>query len=103
MQRRTESGWKLSRIWVVAPLVGALALVAAPDASRSDDGDRRPAGGGPLLEALDADDDGALSAAEIENAVEALLTLDADGDGTLSEGELRPPEREGGRPPRGRR
>ncbi|GJM44139.1 MAG: hypothetical protein DHS20C21_09810 [Gemmatimonadota bacterium] len=102
MQRRVESRGKRGRIWIAAALVGALALFIAPDASRAD-GDRRPPRGGPLLQALDTDDDGALSAAEIENAVQALLTLDADGDGTLSESELRPAEREGPRPPRRRR
>ncbi|MBZ0268634.1 EF-hand domain-containing protein [bacterium] len=103
MLRRTKSGGARGRVWVVATLVGALALAAAPDVSRSADADGRPPRGGPLLLALDADNDGALSAAEISNAVEALLTLDANGDGALSASELLPPEREGGRPPRARR
>jgi hypothetical protein len=40
--------------------------------------------------ALDADEDGELSAEEIENAVVALKKLDKDNDGTLSREELRP-------------
>ncbi len=38
----------------------------------------------PLVLALDADGDGALSCSEVEGASAALLTLDADGDGALS-------------------
>jgi hypothetical protein len=44
----------------------------------------------PLMQALDADQDGALSPAEIENAAKALAKLDKNGDGTLSNDELRP-------------
>ena len=58
------------------------------------DGRRRPPMS-PLIVALDADKDGALSADEIANASKALLKLDKDGDGALSREELRPP-----RPPR---
>lgn len=61
----------------------------------------QPGGGGPemavamarrlpLMMALDADADGSLSAAEIENASKALAKLDKDGDGILSSAELRP-------------
>jgi len=42
----------------------------------------------PLLEALDADQDGKLSKEEIENAVAALKTADKDGDGKLSRDEI---------------
>lgn len=44
----------------------------------------------PLMRALDVDQDGTLSAAEIENASKALMKLDRDGDGTLTTAELRP-------------
>jgi hypothetical protein len=55
-----------------------------------------PAGGPPphppqpVLEALDTDADGTISAEEIKAAAESLLALDADGDGALSLEELRP-------------
>jgi hypothetical protein len=49
----------------------------------------------PLEVALDADDDGEISASEIENAAAALKKLDKNGDGKLSADEFRPP-----RPPR---
>jgi Ca2+-binding EF-hand superfamily protein len=44
----------------------------------------------PLLFALDSDQDGSISASEIENASKALATLDKDGDGALSPEEIRP-------------
>jgi len=44
----------------------------------------------PLLLALDADDDGEISAAEIQNASAALKKLDKNDDGKLSAEELRP-------------
>jgi hypothetical protein len=47
----------------------------------------------PLLEALDADQDGKLSKEEVENAVAALKKLDKDADGKLSKEEIGwPPE-----------
>jgi hypothetical protein len=44
----------------------------------------------PLMKALDVDDDGQLSATEIENAAKSLMKLDKNGDGLLSPEELRP-------------
>ncbi len=44
----------------------------------------------PLLLALDADEDGDISATEIENAAAALKKLDKNNDGKLSADELRP-------------
>ena len=44
----------------------------------------------PLLAALDADGDGAVSATEIVSAPRSLRALDADGDGRLTAAELRP-------------
>jgi Ca2+-binding EF-hand superfamily protein len=43
-----------------------------------------------LLQALDTDGDGELSAKEIENATAALKKLDTDNDGKLTREELRP-------------
>ena len=44
----------------------------------------------PIMIALDLDQDGVLSASEIENASKSLIKLDKDGDGRLSAEELRP-------------
>ena len=44
----------------------------------------------PLVEALDADGDGEISAQEIANAAAALKKLDKDSDGKLTQEELRP-------------
>ena len=44
----------------------------------------------PAFGALDTDDDGDISAAEIDAAAEALAALDEDADGNLSDDELRP-------------
>lgn len=46
--------------------------------------------GGPLLEVLDADRDGELSASEIQRASEAVKALDRNRDGQLTPDELRP-------------
>ena len=52
-------------------------------------GDREP-GTLPVFLALDTDDDGVISAGEIDAAPESLASLDDDGDGRLSGDELRP-------------
>lgn len=70
---------------------------------RPREGDRGPEGrpGGPggqggfmrmmpVMAALDADADGQISAAEIENAVAVLKALDKNADGKLADDELRP-------------
>ena len=44
----------------------------------------------PVMAALDADQDGTLSAREIENASKSLMKLDKNGDGVISAEELRP-------------
>lgn len=44
----------------------------------------------PIMKALDVDEDGQLSASEIENASKSLLKLDKNGDGILNADELRP-------------
>lgn len=55
----------------------------------------------PLFALLDADHDGAISAAEIENATAALATLDDNNDGEITLDELRPPRPGGDGPPDG--
>ena len=44
----------------------------------------------PLIEAIDTDHDGELSAQEIANAAKALLALDTNRDGKLTQAELMP-------------
>ena len=44
----------------------------------------------PVMVALDANDDGEISADEIKNASKVLLTLDKNKDGKLTEDEIRP-------------
>jgi Ca2+-binding EF-hand superfamily protein len=44
----------------------------------------------PIMSALDTDNDGALSASEIDNSPAALKKLDKNGDGRLTEDEVRP-------------
>ena len=66
---------------------------------------RRPA---PVIRALDVDQDGKLSAEELKNATESLLTLDENGDGELTGEEMFPPppveggDNAQGPPPRGK-
>src|SRR6202451_4753284 len=55
---------------------------------------RRP---NPLMEALDTNQDGELSAEEIASAPASLKKLDKNGDGKLTEDELRPQGQGGGR------
>jgi EF hand len=57
--------------------------------------EKRPAP--PLIEALDTDADGTISAEELKNAPESLKQLDKDGDGALSPEEMHPK----GHPPQG--
>ena len=87
--------------WAFSLLVvaGASAVVAQPPEGRGgpEGGPGRggPGGGGqmrpsPLVEALDADHDGTISADEIKNASAALLSLDKDKDGKLAGEEFRP-------------
>jgi Ca2+-binding EF-hand superfamily protein len=44
----------------------------------------------PAFQALDADHDGTITAAELKNATAALKSLDRNGDGKLTEDEVRP-------------
>ena len=63
-----------------------------PDGDRAE-GHRPPH---PLLQALDTNKDGVLSADEIKGASAALLKLDKNGDGQITMDEVRPPRPEGG-------
>ena len=60
-----------------------------PGAPKRDDADHpRPVD--PIMLALDANGDGALSAAEIANATKSLSALDLNKDGKLTPDEFRP-------------
>lgn len=61
-----------------------------PERPARPDGANRPHPVFPVMLALDADADGALSAAEINRADASLKALDANGDGALTRDELRP-------------
>jgi hypothetical protein len=96
---RHQQGDDMRKKLFIAALIGAAgaaALVAAgPATDREAQGD--PRYHGPLLHHADADDDGAVSAAEW-SAV--FAKLDVDGDGTLAGDEL-PHRRMHGAPPPG--
>lgn len=75
-----------------------------PPGRHNDDGQEGPPHRGrsrrppnPLMEALDTNRDGVLSAEEIANAPASLKKLDKNGDGKLTPDELRPTRRRGGR------
>ncbi len=71
--------------------------------ARGEGAEGRPKRGGPrpgmggmlLMRAIDANQDGALSAEEIAGAVEAIKKLDKNGDGQITKDELQPPKRKG--------
>ena len=89
-------------IWTFGFMIvtGATTVMAQPPGGQlggqgGRDGGFGGGGGGfgfrsPLMEVLDADHDGVISAAEIKNATAVLITLDKDKDGKLSEEEIRP-------------
>lgn len=87
---------------LLALLTGAIATAQPPQGGEGPP----PRAPMPLINALDADHDKAISAAEIAASSAALATLDANGDGQITPDELRPqpPEGapEGGRPQGGR-
>ncbi len=75
-----------------------------PDGPGGPQGFRGPGGERPrppIIAALDADNDGVISEAELANATKALKTLDKNGDGKLTMDELMPPRPEGQRGPGG--
>ena len=78
----------LAAMFAVAA-AGVVAVQEQEPDSRAQD-DERALRRLPAFGALDTDDDGEISAVEIDAAAESLATLDEDGDGQLSEDELRP-------------
>ena len=96
---------RLRKFWWLASLACTATISALPVAAQEREGEPRGPGaerGGmmmrmnPVLAALDANQDGEISAEEIEQATAALKKLDADGDGKLTIGELGPARGRGG-------
>ena len=83
-------------------MLGLLAVAGVATAIAQSSGGREGPGGGrppmPIIEALDADHDGVISAIEIKNASVALRKLDKNKDGKLTEDEYRPMGRGPGGP-----
>ena len=89
----------MKRIILVAAL---LAAALTFEAAAQDRGGRGGRGGGfggfggrggfpnPIMAALDADQDGELSASEIKNAAKALAKLDKNNDGKIARDEIMP-------------
>lgn len=94
-------------IWIMAVVAISLLTYATVVAQPGRGGFRFPPH--PLMTALDADNNGEISAEEMANAAEALKKLDADKDGKLARSEVdprggrsgRPGMGPGGRPPQG--
>lgn len=63
-------------------------MAQSPDPSDGGDGPPPKPPLPPLMAALDADQDGEISAEEIENASDALATVDKNNDGKLSKEEI---------------
>jgi len=88
----------MKRFFLIAGLLaiaGVAIVVAQPAAGRG--------GRSPLVEALDADRDGTISAEELKNATATLSALDKNHDGALSEEEYRPQRGRGPGAPAGQR
>lgn len=84
-------------LWMLGIVVvsSALIAIAQPPTSPGGQGERggQPGGGrppGPVIEALDANHDGVISAEELKNASAALAVLDKNKDGKLTFDEYRP-------------
>ena len=106
---KTSSFLKIALFAVAFSCPGKLLLVAQnpppPPPAQFGGPDRAPRfhpPPNPLMEALDTNHDGVLSADEIASAAASLKKLDKNGDGQLTQDELRPPPPGGrGGPPRG--
>jgi predicted O-methyltransferase YrrM len=81
-----------ARIVMLLTVIAILSVMAYGVLAQAPGGPGKPEGPPPmpLMEALDANGDGELSAEEIAGAAQALKKLDKNGDGKLSREELRP-------------
>ena len=82
-------------------ILATLSMSSLAHAQRGEGGPRGGQRGGqrpasPMMTALDANQDGKLSAEEIANAATALKTLDKNKDGVIDANELAPPRGPGG-------
>ena len=82
----------MRKLFVLSASVCLAAFTAPAHAQRGGGGGRGFGGppSNPIIEALDANGDGEISASEISRATAALRKLDANNDGQLSEEETRP-------------
>lgn len=77
-------------IWTLAAALPLAILARDNEKGPPQNGDRPPRPMSPIVQALDTDGDGELSAEEIAHAAASLKKLDKNGDGKLSHEELRP-------------
>jgi predicted O-methyltransferase YrrM len=86
----------VSSITFTVTLMGLASMAQRPDSPPGNRDDSRPSRGVPspppsrLMETLDANHDGELSAEDIARASQAILKLDKNGDGKLDREELNP-------------
>jgi hypothetical protein len=90
--------WGVLSLGTVCILLSTAGAQPPERPGRPPDRDGAPPPPNPVVEALDTDHDGVLSADEIRAASESLKKLDRNGDGKLTEDELHP-QRGPGRPP----
>lgn len=92
MRRRALAFGTASTLALTLALFGCSAPEQPPEGDQFPDTENdRGLRGLPTFRALDTDDDGEISADEIDAAPESLATLDGDGDGVLSDNELSAP------------
>ena len=74
-----------NKLLLLAPAISLLSWLGTPSVAQPPDGFRPPS---PLIDALDSNEDGEISASELKNAARALRSLDRNRDGQLSYDEI---------------